>query len=131
MPDTSSNGWAKVFLTTLFVVIGDALLQVSSVGKLPNGSAEWLQLARPEVINALAVLLVVGGALTMGWRSSAATVAAMAVATLVAAGAHRVLAGASLTMPNLAVIAAILFLLIVVSFWVAGTLLDQRSSEDA
>jgi len=114
-------------LSAVFLVIGDAILQIVAVGALPTNSSQWNALVRPEIVNGLAfvVLMAISGMIS---RSPSAVVGGLVAAALVSTGFHRWFAGAAFTPMIIAVHIILYILLGWVSVWIAGMILSDKPS---
>ncbi len=113
-------------LAAVFLVIGDAVLQIAAVGALPATSAQWADLAKPEIVNALTfiVVMVVAGMSSISF----APIAGLVVSALVSNGMHRWIVGPGFT-PLTMVVHIILFLLLGwMGLWLAAVFLGKKSS---
>lgn len=112
-------------LSAVFLVVGDAILQIVAVGALPTNSAQWNSLVRPEVVNGLTfvVLMALAGMIS---RSPSSVVGGLVAAAVVSTGIHRWFAGAEFTPMIIAVHVILYILLGWVSVWIAGMILSDK-----
>jgi len=121
----SQRPFTLILLAAVLLVVGDAILQISAVGSLPANTSQWHDLLRPEIINALVFVVVLGMAKLMK-RSS--LVLGLMVASFMSTGIHRWIAGPSFTLLAIGMHIVLYFVVGWVSLWLAGMLVSKPSS---
>lgn len=112
-----------IIVAIVCIVIGDTLLRLTSLGQLPANGLQWMTVVgRPELINVVVALLVLGSARGIIARPSSARSAVLSAVLAVATTAvHRWVVGPVFTLNAVIVTFVIFFVLAWVSLWVAET----------
>ncbi len=111
-------------IATLCIIVGDSILRITSLGKLPTSSTEWVAvLARPEVLNVVVVgiLIVV---VSVYARTSAIVTAV--ILTLSTTATHRWMVGPVFKPVGMMVTAIMFFALSWVSLWIASVVTGEQ-----
>ncbi len=112
-----------VLVAIACIVVGDTVLRLTSLGQLPSNAVQWMTVVgRPEFINSVATIVILGlAAMVRVQPSSALSAILSAVLAVITTAVHRWVVGPVFTPNAMIVTTVIFFVLVWVSLWVATT----------